>query len=130
MGRRDNEDPLRGSTMRAFDLDVLLAERERAGKAWLEFLRVPSLSMGVYHLEAEQEDRQQPHTEDEVYYVVAGRAKFRAGDEVKVAGPGSILFVERLVEHRFFDITENLTVLVFFAPAEGSQQGQMDPGRS
>jgi quercetin dioxygenase-like cupin family protein len=110
--------------MRAFDLDVLSAERRRSGKAWLEFLRVPSLSMGVYHLEAGQEDRQQPHTEDEVYYVVAGRARFRVGAEVQEAQPGSILFVERLVEHRFFDITEDLTVLVFFAPAEGSQQGR------
>jgi quercetin dioxygenase-like cupin family protein len=116
--------------MRAFDLSVLSAEQERAGKAWLEFLRVPSLSMGVYHLEAGQEDRQQPHTEDEVYYVVAGRAKFRAGAEVQEARPGAILFVERLVEHRFFDITEDLTVLVFFAPPEGSQQGRTEPERS
>jgi quercetin dioxygenase-like cupin family protein len=116
--------------MQAFDLSELSAEQGRAGKAWLEFLRVPSLSMGVYHLEAGQEDRQQPHTEDEVYYVVAGRARFRAGAVVQEAGPGSILFVECLVEHRFFDITEDLTVLVFFAPAEGSQQGRTDPGRS
>jgi quercetin dioxygenase-like cupin family protein len=110
--------------MRAFDLGVLSAERGRTGKAWMEFLRVPALSMGVYHLEAGKEDRQQPHTEDEVYYVVAGRARFRAGAEVQEARPGTILFVERLVEHRFFDITEDLAVLVFFAPAEGSQQGR------
>ena len=108
--------------MRAFNLSGLLAERARAGKAWFEFLRASSLSMGIYHLEAGQDDKQQPHTEDEVYYVVAGRGKFRAGAEVQEVGPGALLFVERLVEHRFFDITEPLTLLVFFAPAEGPGQ--------
>jgi len=106
--------------MRAFDLSELSAEQARIGQAWLEFLRVPSLSMGVYHLKAGQDDPQRPHSEDEVYYVVAGRARFIAAGEVRDVMPGTILFVERFVEHRFFDVTEDLTVLVFFAPAEGS----------
>ena len=33
-------------------------------------------------------------------------------------GPGSVVFVARTVPHRFADITERLSVLVFFAPAE------------
>jgi quercetin dioxygenase-like cupin family protein len=105
--------------MRTFDLSVVIAEREQAGTAWLEFLRAGSLSMGVYHLRAGQEDPQRPHTEDEVYYVVAGRARFQAGAEVRDVGPGSILFVERLAEHHFLDVAEDLTALVFFAPPEG-----------
>jgi quercetin dioxygenase-like cupin family protein len=109
--------------MRAFDLSALLAEQRQKGAAWLEFLRIPSLSLGVYHLKAGQDDPQQPHTEDEVYYVIAGRASFRAAGEVRDAGPGTVLFVERQEEHRFFDVTEDLTVLVFFAPAEGSLKG-------
>ena len=108
--------------MRGYDLRNLLAQRESAGRPWLEFLRVPSLSMGVYHLKAGQADLQQPHTEDEVYYVLAGRAQFRAGEERRAVETGTLLFVEKGVEHRFYDITEDLTVLVFFAPAEGSSQ--------
>ncbi len=108
--------------MQAFDLNSVLAARDK-DRAWLEFLRVPSLSAGVYCLRAGQEDPQRPHTEDEVYYVLAGRASFRAGDEKQTVGPGTLLFVQRAIEHRFYDIVENLTVLVFFAPAEGSQQG-------
>jgi mannose-6-phosphate isomerase-like protein (cupin superfamily) len=108
--------------MQGFDLKDILAEREQAARAWLEFLRVPALSMGVYHLGAGQEDRQQPHGEDEVYHVIAGRALFRAGAEVRAVGPGTLLFVKRSEEHRFFDIAEDLTALVFFAPAEGSLQ--------
>src|SRR5690242_17636870 len=90
------------------------------GQTWKEFLSVPALSMGVYRLRAGQEDEQKPHTEDEVYYVVSGRVSFRAAGEERVVGPGTILFVERNVEHRFFDIVKDLTVLVFFAPAEHS----------
>jgi mannose-6-phosphate isomerase-like protein (cupin superfamily) len=110
--------------MQAFEWSELLAERGRVGGPWLEFLRAATLSMGVYHLRAGEEDRQRPHTEDEVYYVVAGRARFRAGEEDREVQPGTLLFVPRLVEHRFLDVAADLSVLVFFAPAEGSLRGE------
>src|ERR1700756_4734684 len=106
--------------MRAFQLTNLTEGEKQQHRPWLEFLRVASLSMGVYHLKAGQADPQQPHTEDEVYYVVSGRASFRAGFEQQPVGPGALIYVERNVEHRFFDITQDLTVLVFFAPPEGA----------
>ena len=106
--------------MPSFDLKQVLSDRTAQDRTWLEFLRVPSLSVGVYHLQAGQNDGQRPHTEDEVYYVVQGRAQFRASAETQTVGPGTVIFVERSVEHRFFEIAEDLTLLVFFAPAEGS----------
>ncbi len=106
--------------MQTFDLGRILAEREKNGQAWLEFLRAPSLSMGVYHLKVGQSDPQQPHTEDEVYYVVSGRAKFRTDGQEQVVGPGTLIFVGKAVEHRFYEISEDLTVLVVFAPPEGA----------
>lgn len=106
--------------MRAFDLSEVIAQRARANVAWLEFVRCGSLSVGVYHLRAGQDDPQKPHGEDEVYHVMSGRASFRAGADVVEVGPGSVLFVGRLEEHRFFDVREDLTALVFFAPPEGS----------
>jgi mannose-6-phosphate isomerase-like protein (cupin superfamily) len=106
--------------MQAFDLNKLLEERASAKHPWLEFLRVKALSMGVYHLQAGQADPQMPHTEDEVYYVISGRAQFRTGQQQLAVGPGSVIFVERAAEHRFLDVAEDLTVLVFFAPPEGS----------
>jgi mannose-6-phosphate isomerase-like protein (cupin superfamily) len=65
-------------------------------------------------------DAQLPHHEDEIYYVLRGRAHFKAGDEDQEISAGSVLFVAAEVEHRFYDITEELAVLVFFAPAETS----------
>lgn len=106
--------------MQTFSLNDLVAESERAGQRWREFLRVPSLSMGLYSLNAGHADEQQPHSEDEVYVVIGGKASFRAGGQEQAVAPGSVIFVERTAEHRFVDITEDLTVLVFFAPPEGS----------
>src|SRR5437773_6409902 len=106
--------------MHAFDIGTLEARREETGQPWLEFFRAASLSIGVYQLKAGQEDRQRPHTEDEVYYVIKGRATFRAGDQERAVEPGTILFVGRSEAHRFHHITEDLTVLVIFAPPEGS----------
>jgi quercetin dioxygenase-like cupin family protein len=110
--------------MQSFNLDQLVAESKRGDDRYREFLRIPSLSMGLYRLKAGQTDEQRPHSEDEVYLVVSGKASFRAGEREQAVVPGSVIFVERAAEHRFVEITEDLTVLVFFAPAEGSLEGQ------
>lgn len=103
-----------------FEVSHLQQERIRAGKLYLEFLRVPSMSAGIYTLAPGSTDPQKPHTEDELYYVVKGKARIQAGSEDQAITEGSIIFVSANVEHRFHDISEELTVLVFFAPAESS----------
>jgi mannose-6-phosphate isomerase-like protein (cupin superfamily) len=109
--------------MDAFELTDLAAQQAAGGRPYLEFLTVPDLSVGLYVLRVGQPDLQQPHTEDEVYYVVSGRARITVGDESRDVGPGSIVFVATAVPHRFHDITEDLTLLVAFGPAEGSRAG-------
>lgn len=104
--------------MDAFEIDLLSAARRASGKLYHEFLRVPALSAGLYALAASEPDPQTPHQEDEVYVVVKGRAKLRVGEEERPMAPGSIAYVPRGVEHRFFDVEEDLEVLVLFAPAE------------
>jgi mannose-6-phosphate isomerase-like protein (cupin superfamily) len=107
--------------MDAFELADLAASRRRSGNAYLEFITVPDLSVGLYVLAAGQPDLQQPHGEDEVYYVVSGAGRITVGDEVRDIRRGSIVFVAAKVPHRFHDITEDLTLLVAFGPAEGSR---------
>jgi mannose-6-phosphate isomerase-like protein (cupin superfamily) len=106
--------------MQAFELTELIAQREWESKAYLEFLKVPDLSMGLYVLPVGGIDSQLPHTEDEVYYVVSGRAKIKVADENRDVQAGSLVYVAKNVEHRFHSIEQDLTVLVFFAPAEYS----------
>jgi len=104
--------------MDAFELKELIIQQQATGRAYLEFLRVSSLSVGVYSLPKGGADPQKPHTEDEVYVVSQGKATIRVGDEDRTVEAGSVVFVAANVEHRFHSITEDLTVLVFFAPAE------------
>jgi mannose-6-phosphate isomerase-like protein (cupin superfamily) len=100
------------------EIDAINEARSAAGKLYREFLRVPSMSAGLYVLAAGAADPQRPHHEDEMYYVVRGHARFRAGDDDRDVSAGTVLFVAAEVEHRFYDISEELAVLVFFAPAE------------
>jgi len=107
--------------MDAFELADIAAEREAGGRPYLEFITVPDLSVGLYVLAVGQPDLQQPHTEDEVYYVVSGRGRVTVGEDVRDVQPGSIVFVAAAVPHRFHDIAEDLTLFVAFGPAEGSR---------
>ena len=108
--------------MDAFILSQLLAAREQSGELYHEFLHVPTMSAGLYQLAAGSTDPQEPHTEDELYYVVQGRAQIQVGNEDMAVEAGSLVFVAANVEHRFHTIREDLTVLVFFAPAEYSRK--------
>ena len=111
-----------------FRLPELCEEHAAAGKRYLEFLRVSSLSTGLYILPAEGEDPQTPHEQDEIYYVVSGRARMKITREEGVAAgmtsedrlvtAGSVIFVEAGTQHRFHSIEEELVVLVVFGPAE------------
>lgn len=91
---------------------------------WVEQLRVPDLSVGTYSIPAGGTDDQQPHTEDEIYVIMAGRATLTAGAdgaERLAVEPGSVVYVAAGEVHRFVDITEDLAALVLFAPAEESR---------
>jgi quercetin dioxygenase-like cupin family protein len=94
-------------------------QREESGKPYREFLRVPAMSAGLYVLAAGATDLQRPHHQDEIYYVVRGRARFQVEREDWEVSPGSVIFVAAGVGHRFYEIREELAVLVVFAPAEG-----------
>jgi mannose-6-phosphate isomerase-like protein (cupin superfamily) len=108
--------------MDAFELKQLLDERGRAERAYLEFLRVPALSAGLYVLPAGGIDPQQPHSEDEVYYIVSGRGVIEVAGESRDVEAGSVVYVKAYDEHRFHGIVEELVILVFFAPAEYSNR--------
>ncbi len=107
--------------MTAFELRDIQRAHAAAGEEWHEFLRVPDLSMGLYILPAGARDPQTPHTEDEVYYVISGRGQIMVDGEDRPVQAGSIIYVAKDVNHRFHSIEEALQILVFFAPAEGSQ---------
>jgi mannose-6-phosphate isomerase-like protein (cupin superfamily) len=107
--------------MDAWELDDIEAARRAAGRAYHEFISVPDLSGGLYVLEAGATDPQSPHTEDELYVVMSGRARVMVGDEEREVRTGSLVFVGAGVPHKFHDIEERLVLVVAFGPAEDSR---------
>ena len=110
--------------MDAFDmLQIEDAHREN-GELYHEFLRANRLSVGLYVLQAGATDPQSPHTEDEIYYIVSGAATIDVAGETRPVSSGSVIYVDAHVEHRFHTITEELKVIVVFAPPRRSLASQ------
>ncbi len=108
--------------MKAFELDDLLFQQKTERRAYLEFLRQSSMSVGLYTLPAGGVDRQKPHAEDEMYYVIRGHGVINVAGEDRTVQAGSSVFIAAGVEHYFHVIEEELVILVFFAPAEGTTE--------
>ena len=102
---------------RVFEVSDLENQTTRE-RPYHEFLRISAMSAGVYVLPAGGVDRQRPHHEDEIYYVVRGKAEMQLGAERRAVKEGDVIFVESALEHKFFDIETELVLLVIFAPAE------------
>jgi mannose-6-phosphate isomerase-like protein (cupin superfamily) len=109
--------------MEAHELSAIDTRRRSSGRPYIEFVRRPTLSVGLYVLDAGAVDAQGPHGEDEIYHVVAGRGRITVGEETRAVGPGSVVYVGATVRHHFHDIEEEFRILVFFAPPEGSVEG-------
>lgn len=108
--------------MQAYELADLVSQQKDSNKLYLEFLKVSDLSMGLYILPSGGTDPQSPHTEDEVYYVVSGKAQITVAENSQDVQAGSVVYVEKNVAHHFHSIEEQLILLVFFAPAEYSNK--------
>jgi quercetin dioxygenase-like cupin family protein len=93
----------------------------QAGNHWVEQFRVADLSVGTYSIPRGGIDDQEPHTEDEISVITAGRAVLRAGPDSAAVAPGSVIYVAAGEEHRFTDVAEDLAAIVLFAPAEGAR---------
>jgi cytidylate kinase len=105
---------------RPVDLGRLAEQHRRSPRRYLEALRTATLSAGLYRLPRGAEDEQRPHPEEEVYLVLEGRGRFRLGDEDGTVEPGALITVPPRVEHRFHSVTEDMLILVFYVPAEGT----------
>jgi len=102
------------------DLDALIQQRPDPSPAYHELLRTGAMSAGLYHLAVGRIDRQGIHREDELYVVLRGQATLTVAGEQRRVGPGSAVYVAAGVEHRFHSVTDDLEVLVVFAPAEST----------
>ena len=105
-----------------YQFDELETKRKNGKKSYLPFLNVSSLHCGIYSLAAGGTDGQQPHEEDEIYYVESGKAKIKIDGKDYDVKPGSIVFVPAKIPHHFHSIESDLKTLVFFSKGPIAQQ--------
>ena len=97
-----------------FQLDGMLSKIEK-DEYFYDFLKIRNLEAGVIRLRPGQEDTQEPHSEDELYYVVEGSGMLELGKASKPVKKGSVIFVPAGLRHRFYGNREDLIVLYVFA---------------
>jgi mannose-6-phosphate isomerase-like protein (cupin superfamily) len=107
--------------MNAFEYGDISQQQAESGQPYLQFINEGTMSLGLYVLAAGAADTQSPHEEDEIYYVVSGRGAIEVAGERRPVQAGSIVFVAKEVVHRFVDIEDDLSILVFFAPEHRRQ---------
>ncbi|MEA2324319.1 MAG: hypothetical protein QOD81_4169 [Solirubrobacteraceae bacterium] len=117
--------------MEAFETSELVAAQHRPGEhTYTDFFRREMLSLGMSVWPAGGEDTQQPHAEDEVYVVMAGRGQIRVAGEDRPVQAGSIVHVATGVQHRFHSVDEDLHVLVLWAPPHRAREGMSAAGEA
>jgi mannose-6-phosphate isomerase-like protein (cupin superfamily) len=104
-------------------LSDLVKDGPIAERRFVEFTRAKDLSLGVYLLPKGGADHQSPHAEDEMYYIIRGRARFVSGSGSRDVAPGDVIYVAAREPHQFVDIAEDLVLLVAFAPAYRTREG-------
>jgi|TARA_B110001454_G_scaffold195253_1_gene197403 mannose-6-phosphate isomerase-like protein (cupin superfamily) len=108
--------------MDVFDLAQIVDGHSKNGELYHEFFKAKRLSAGLYVLKAGETDPQLPHTEDEIYYIVSGAGTVEIDGEHREVSAGAVIYVEEHVDHRFHTITEDLSIVVIFAPPRHSMR--------
>ena len=117
VGADDPADAIAGGVQ--YRVDVLRDGRARVQHRYLVIAQQVGIGTGAGHYAGVGGD-QPPHGEEKVYLVLEGRGRFRMGDEEFALEPGQLFTVPARVEHGFHSITDDLLLLAFFAPPEGT----------
>jgi mannose-6-phosphate isomerase-like protein (cupin superfamily) len=95
-----------------------LAALAASPQPFAELLRHGTMSVEIFRPHGR--DMQQPHAQDELYFIIRGAAVFEKAGERVAVGPGDTLFVEADVAHRFHDFSDDFeTFVVFWGPPGG-----------
>ncbi len=100
---------------KAFELQDLVSRLEKEGGYFLDFLKVRDMEAGIIVLHPREEDTQEPHLADELYYVIEGSGLIEIGKRRRPVKKGSIVFMPAGMHHRFYGNSEDLVVLYVFA---------------
>ncbi len=80
-------------------------------------------SMSLWWYAPRERDPQQPHDQDEIYFVAGGRGSLRLDGQRLPVAPWDALFVPAGAEHRFEDFGDDLDLWAVFWGPRGGEGG-------
>lgn len=105
---------MKGEKGRTFDVSEMVSQIPK-DTYWMDFLKVRRMEAGVLRLKPGEEDTQEPHDADELYYVAQGSGFIEVGNEKKPVSAGSVIFVPAHLSHHFYGNRDLLVVLYVFS---------------
>ena len=100
---------------KTFELQDLMLRLEKNGAYFLDFLKVRNLEAGIIVLHPDEKDTQEPHSADELYYIIEGSGFIELGKSKQPVKEGTIIFVPANMHHHFYGNKEDLVILYVFA---------------
>jgi mannose-6-phosphate isomerase-like protein (cupin superfamily) len=95
-------------------LENVIAEFDATNEYFLKVFKSKELDMGILRLRKGEIDTQEPHSVDEVYFVIEGTGHIEIEDKMKPVNRADFIFVPANVHHRFVVSNKDLIVLYFF----------------
>jgi mannose-6-phosphate isomerase-like protein (cupin superfamily) len=112
--------PAKESTDRRFLIEEAMKQIPDGDSRFAEIFRHGSLRLEIYA--PRSRDPQQPHKQDEIYFVVKGEGIFVNGETRQPFGPGDVMFAAAGEVHRFEDFTDDFyTWVIFYGPDGGEK---------
>jgi mannose-6-phosphate isomerase-like protein (cupin superfamily) len=101
------------------DVTEMMPPESTIGRRYAEPFKHGTMRLGYYAPRGH--DPQQPHEQDELYFIEAGTGTFVCDEERSTFGPGDALFVPAHAIHRFEEFTDDFAAWVVFWGPQGGE---------
>ena len=101
-----------------FNLRDNLDKIKKSDSYFHTFINKDSLATGVLILKPGEEDTQEPHESDEVYFIISGNGFLKIKNKDYEISKDKLFFVGKNMPHYFHSNTKELKVLYFFGGSD------------
>jgi len=101
-----------------FNLKDYLDKIKKSDSYFHTFINKDSLATGILVLAPGEEDTQEPHESDEVYFIISGNGFLKIKNKDYEISKDKLFFVGKDVPHYFHSNTKELKVLYFFGGSD------------
>jgi mannose-6-phosphate isomerase-like protein (cupin superfamily) len=102
------------TTSKIFDIDTFLSNFPKS-RYFIDVMNTSTMEVGIVNLKKDQEDSQQPHVSDEIYYVISGSGTIEIDGIRNEVNPGKIIYIPKRIRHSFHAISNELVILYILA---------------